>query len=407
MLKKVGEYEFTEVIGQGSYGNVFKAIHEKTRVIYAAKMIQKSNLPEKVLKCINREIGIIVMFNHKNIIKLHDLNESERNYYLIFEYANGGDLNTLIQKKGCLPESSIRNIAKQIINGLDEIYEKNAIHRDIKLSNILLNFESENDRRLNTPTVKIGDFGFARIIENERAKTAGVLPLELNREMSIVGTPLNMAPELFRKSPYSIKADIWSLGTCIFEMATGQHPFRGIDKADLFNNIEIGDILIPKKIPLSKEFYSFINKCLQNNSEQRISWADLKNHEFLKSENYSPFNYDEFKLDNPHIANKSLANNKNLYYFSSKELYNFEKEKKIPINMSTNNLKENEEEESKKTSNSYSNSDNDNIAIGNDKSISIQMNSKIEILDNYMDNQKGKEQKFEMPDLLEDHFAKS
>ena len=75
--------------------------------------------------------------------------------------------------------------------------------------------------------------------------------------------------------------------------------------------------------------------------------------------------------------------------------------------MSTNNLKENEEEESKKTSNSYSNSDNDNIAIGNDKSISIQMNSKIEILDNYMDNQKGKEQKFEMPDLREDHFAKS
>ena len=330
MKKKIGVYIFDSQIGSGQYGEVYKAYKEGTNEIFAVKSIPKSNIPSKVKTYLDREVNILQLINHPNVIHLIDLKMSDNNYYIVMEFCNGQDLGAYKKKYKTLHEKTVRNFAKQLVSGIAAIHKAQAIHRDIKLANIMLHYEKEDDKVNENPIVKIGDFGFARLIEI--SKEDNDTRLELSHEMSFVGTPLNMAPELLHKNKYSSKADFWSLGTCIYELLIGRVPFRGVDKADLTNNVDKGLIPFPKTIKLSMECLDFILKCLKFDKKMRINLDELTKHEFITTDKYTDFDYKIFKMLNPQLAKIPESSHPEFNYFLNNIDYTFVPQKLKIIN---------------------------------------------------------------------------
>ena len=157
MSKSVGEYILKEKIGKGSYADVYKGFHKVSGLKYAIKTIFKDNLSDpKLLMGLESEIKIMREFNHENIVRLHEYFSSEKNFYLVLELCEGGDLSKYIKKKKQLGERVAHSFLLQLSDGLSFLQEKNFIHRDLKPANVLLSEMSEN------AVLKLADFGFAR-----------------------------------------------------------------------------------------------------------------------------------------------------------------------------------------------------------------------------------------------------
>ena len=181
-------------------------------------------------------------------------------------------------RKNTLGEADARYVVRQIAQGLAHLYENQVVHRDIKLENILVTRvgEARPVDRIADPTIedfafKIGDLGFAKELSDH-----GVL------SKTLAGTPLNMAPEMLKGESYTAKVDVWSLGTILYQMLVGQHPFNGRSYTHLLRNVESGAYKIPSDVKLSRDCVDFLSKCLQEQSEDRASFADLLNHPFLR-----------------------------------------------------------------------------------------------------------------------------
>jgi serine/threonine-protein kinase ULK/ATG1 len=180
MSKTVGEYVLKEKIGKGSYADVYKGTHKVTGLKYAIKAISKDILSEpKLLAGLESEIKIMREFSHENIVCLHEYFSSEKNFYLVLELCEGGDLSKFIRKKKRLDERLAHNFLAQITNGLAFLHDRGFIHRDLKPANVLLSEFSDN------AVLKLADFGFARQL--------AVASLAQTR----CGTPLYMASRRF------------------------------------------------------------------------------------------------------------------------------------------------------------------------------------------------------------------
>ena len=204
------------------------------------------------------------------------------------EFCNGGNLDKVLEKykeKFGRPfsEEIVQHLMRQIIDGFKYIHSNKAIHRDIKLENILLNFEKEKDiKELNLmeATVKICDFGVSCFI-NDSGKL-----------YSTLGSPINMDPVILKKAKaeghklkdlaYDQKADIWSLGTICYEILIGNYAFDANDMDELVEKIENGTYTVPTS--LSSEIVSFINGMLQYDSQKRLTCNELIKHPFLTKE---------------------------------------------------------------------------------------------------------------------------
>ena len=187
-----------ELLGSGAYGEEYKGTSTKsTGEYFAIKMISKKNMSEKVFHYLEREVEILQMMNHQNVVKLKDIKATDNHYYLVFEYCNGGDLSNFRkrQKGGVVSEDKAKFVLKQIVAGLNELYNKKAIHIAIKLSNILFDYPDEDSNKNAMPIVKLGDFGFARLITHvdgsEKSSSNAIEP------MSFFRTPLIMTPDSF------------------------------------------------------------------------------------------------------------------------------------------------------------------------------------------------------------------
>lgn len=157
MSKTVGEYVLKEKIGKGSYADVYKGTHKVTGQKFAIKAISKDILSEpKLLAGLESEIKIMREFAHDNIVRLHEYFSSEKNFYLVLELCEGGDLSKFIKKKKRLDERLAHSFLTQITSGLAFLHERNFIHRDLKPANVLLSEFSDN------AVLKLADFGFAR-----------------------------------------------------------------------------------------------------------------------------------------------------------------------------------------------------------------------------------------------------
>jgi serine/threonine-protein kinase ULK/ATG1 len=177
MYKVVGDYQLTEKIGKGNFADVYLGINSKTQSKYAIKVISKETFAEpKLIAGLDSEIKIMKEFSHRNIVQLFKYFSSERNYYLVVEYCQGGDLNKYIKKNTRLSENLSLNFLAQLTEGLFFLHEKNFIHRDLKPANVLLTEASEG------ATLKLADFGFARHLSSATlAQTRCGTPLYMVR----------------------------------------------------------------------------------------------------------------------------------------------------------------------------------------------------------------------------------
>ena len=255
--------------------------------MFAVKKVSKSLvLQDKVKKYFNNEIYILKQVNHPNIIKLYEIKQTLNNFYLVFDLCNGGGLSNCLEKymeqnKRPFTQEIAQSIIRQLVSGLQYLHHNKILHRDLKLDNVLIHFNTEEDKNnfnLLKAQVKIIDFGFARYLEND------------SLAQSVLGSPINMDPQILAKMRkidnnqsfgYDQKADIWSLGTICYEMLIGAPPFDATSYEELVSKIQKGDYKIPNNLKLSKEAISFINGMLQHNPQKRLNIDQLANHNFL------------------------------------------------------------------------------------------------------------------------------
>uniref|UniRef100_A0A8B9HAF0 non-specific serine/threonine protein kinase n=1 Tax=Astyanax mexicanus TaxID=7994 RepID=A0A8B9HAF0_ASTMX len=204
-METVGKFEFSrkDLIGHGAFAVVFKGRNrEKHDWEVAVKWINKNNLP-KSQSLSRKEIKILKELKHENIVALHD-----------FQYCNGGDLADYLHSKGTLSEDTIRVFLQQIAGAMRVLQAKGIIHRDLKPQNILLSHPAGRKTHSNNTCIKIADFGFARHLQNNMMAA------------TLCGSPMYMAPEVIMSQNYDAKADLWSIGTIVFQCLTGKAPFQ-------------------------------------------------------------------------------------------------------------------------------------------------------------------------------------
>eukprot|EP00965_Chrysotila_dentata_P239282 6203006-Pleurochrysis_carterae.AAC.2 len=208
-FKRVGAYELGSTLGQGSFATVYRGQHRGTKRIVAVKAIVRGRLNQKLTENLEAEISILQTLQHTNVVRLHDVQTTERHVYLVMEFCPGGDLSRFIRSRGAQSEPMARGFLLQLAEGLRYLRSHNLIHRDLKPQNLLLSSLSAD------ATLKIADFGFARYMQQQ------------DLAETLCGSPLYMAPEILRFQKYDAKADLWSVGAIMYELLTARPPFTG------------------------------------------------------------------------------------------------------------------------------------------------------------------------------------
>lgn len=272
-MESVGKFEFSrkDLIGHGAFAIVFKGRHKhKRNWEVAIKCISKKNLA-KSQSLLAKEIKILKELKHDNIVRLLDYQEIGGCVYLVMEYCNGGDLAEYLQSKGTLSEDTIRIFLQQIVQAMKVLQGRGILHRDLKPQNILLcRSEGRRTNPVNT-CIKIADFGFARHLQtNTMAAT-------------LCGSPMYMAPEVIMSQNYDAKADLWSIGTIIFQCLTGKAPFYASTPQELRLFYETNRTLLPS-IPkeTSSHLRHLLLGLLQRNPKDRMTFDEFFHHPFIK-----------------------------------------------------------------------------------------------------------------------------
>ncbi|KAH7676527.1 Non-specific serine/threonine protein kinase protein [Dioscorea alata] len=255
----VENYHVIELVGEGSFGKVYKGRRKFTGQTVAMKFILKHGKSEKDIHNLRQEIEILRKLKHENIIEMLDAFENPQEFCVVTEFAQG-ELFEVLEDDKCLPEDQVQAIAKQLVRALYYLHSNRIIHRDMKPQNILIGAGS---------VVKLCDFGFAR------AMSANTVVLR-----SIKGTPLYMAPELVREQPYNHTADLWSLGVILYELFVGQPPFYTNSVYALIRHIVKDPVKYPDN--MSPNFRSFLKGLLNKVPQSRLSWPALLEHPFVK-----------------------------------------------------------------------------------------------------------------------------
>ncbi|VDD82107.1 unnamed protein product [Mesocestoides corti] len=221
-------YTLTERLGKGTYGEVYKAIHQKTRDVFAVKRIAKKSLCKRAQDNLVDEIGILKNLRHRNIAQMTDFTWDSDYVYMFMEYLGGGDLSSFLKSKRRLPERTIRYFLQQL------------------------------------------DFGFAKSLEE---------PVKLNE---IRGSLLYMAPEIYKFGIYEKSCDLWSVGVILFECLFGKAPFASstIDelKAKL---VDDSPIKIPRYPLFGKDCIELVSKLLKRDPSERIHHEQFFIHPFI------------------------------------------------------------------------------------------------------------------------------
>ncbi|KAL7596205.1 hypothetical protein Lser_V15G31096 [Lactuca serriola] len=254
----VENYHVIELVGEGSFGKVYKGRRKYTGQTVAMKFILKHGKSEKDIQNLRQEIEILRKLKHENIIQMLDSFETPQEFCVVTEFAQG-ELFEILEDDKCLPEEEVQKIAKQLVRALHYLHSNRIIHRDMKPQNILICAGG---------VVKLCDFGFAR------AMSTNTVVLR-----SIKGTPLYMAPELVREQPYNHTADLWSLGVILYELFVGQPPFYTNSVYALIRHI----IKDPVKYPdnMSSNFKNFLKGLLNKDPHYRLTWPRLLDHPFV------------------------------------------------------------------------------------------------------------------------------
>ena len=259
--RKLDQYQIDKTIGEGTFGKVKLGIHIPTGEKVSIKILEKDKIQDKEdSKRISREIKILKLLNHPNIIKIYQIIEDSKNYYIIMEYAKGGELFDYIVKKKHLSEKESSIFFYQLINAIEFIHKKNISHRDIKPENLLLK---------SNLILTLIDFGLSiQYYDKELLNTP-------------CGSPCYAAPEMIMGKKYNgLYSDLWSCGIVLYAMVCGYLPFEDKDNEKLYRKIINGKLDFPERI--SFKCKDLIKKILNVNAKKRLSINDIKNHPFLE-----------------------------------------------------------------------------------------------------------------------------
>ncbi|KAG2458922.1 ULK2 kinase, partial [Polypterus senegalus] len=225
---------------------------EKTDWEVAIKSINKKNLSKSQI-LLGKEIKILKELQHENIVALYDV-----------QYCNGGDLADYLQAKGTLREDTLRIFLQQIAAAMRVLNSKGIIHRDLKPQNILLSYIGKRKSSINGIRIKIADFGFARYLQSNMMAA------------TLCGSPMYMAPEVIMSQNYDAKADLWSIGTVIYQCLVGKPPFQANSPQDLRLFYEKNRTLVPI-IPreTSPQLGDLLTGLLQRNQKDRMDFDDI------------------------------------------------------------------------------------------------------------------------------------
>ncbi|TPX33575.1 hypothetical protein SmJEL517_g03569 [Synchytrium microbalum] len=224
-IASIGNYLFQKTVGEGNFAKVKLAKHKLTGAEVAIKIIDKTTLDEKKLSKLYREVRIMKMLHHPNIVKLYEVIETRHTVFLVMEYASGGELYDYLVVHGKMKEKEARAKFRQILSAVSYCHKKRVIHRDLKAENLLL------DANLD---IKIADFGFSNYYDPD------------SKLDTFCGSPPYAAPELFQGRRYTgPEVDVWSLGVILYVLTTGCLPFDGKNLQEMRESVCRGKYRIP------------------------------------------------------------------------------------------------------------------------------------------------------------------
>ena len=257
------DYKIADVIGSGAFATVRRVYHKTTGQPRALKIIKKQKNKDKNAR-MYLEVEILKKLVHPNIMQIFEFYEDKKNFYIITELCEGGELFDKIVEKGSFTESEAAWIMKQLLSAVNYIHSNNIVHRDLKPENILLDTKHDNN------IIKIIDWGTARFFDKSK---------KMNR---ISGTPYYIAPEVLAEK-YDEKCDIWSCGVILYILLCGYPPFNADTDELILEKIKTGKFTFPSEewdtvSPLAKDLVSHM---LQFHPSKRVSASEALEHKWL------------------------------------------------------------------------------------------------------------------------------
>ncbi|ORX66615.1 Pkinase-domain-containing protein, partial [Linderina pennispora] len=272
------DFTFMERIGRGGFGKVYRAVLTRNARHLplarssggevAIKKIDKAALKSRAAEQrLAAEVAIHETLGHTHIVRLYDSFEDSQYVYIVMELCSHGDIWRYLRNRGKLDkslttelaplsEAEARHVMQQVCRGIAYLHGRQILHRDLKLANILLT---------ETLDVRIGDFGLATWLRNDRTETT-----------TMCGTPSYISPEILARQPYGVESDVWALGCLFVTLLTGAQPFRNVSR---ITEDAVRQIRLP--YDLSHEARNLVRAMLRIDPRQRITTQRLLEHPFF------------------------------------------------------------------------------------------------------------------------------
>ena len=296
--KVTDKYELKEILGEGAFGQVRKAIEKITNKTCAVKIQNISNMDSKQYEYLRNEIDILKHCFQVNISELYDIYEDRENIYIVMEFLPGIDLFSFLDEKFFLKEEFIRHIALDICNAIKYLHSYGIVHRDLKLDNLIINIDGKKtinngnkeirdskkslihninpyiDDSYKSTVSKLTDFGISKVIGNDEYLNDGI------------GTLRFSAPEILNGNPYNKQIDIWSFGVCIYLLFCGEYPFEDEDKNLTTKRILYEELKFTSEIwsTASESFKNLIIGCLEKDPKKRLTISKVLKHSFFNQQ---------------------------------------------------------------------------------------------------------------------------
>jgi len=248
------EYELKDELGVGSYGKVMRAVDKRTSQVRAIKVVAKHSISAKDKNQLMEEVRLLSNLDHPNIVKIYELIEDDKNFYIVSELLTGGELFDRILQLDHFTEQAAACIMYQVLSAVAYCHKFGVVHRDLKPENIL--FDTLND-----DTVKVIDFGLAQAFKPTQ------------RMHGVIGTAYYIAPEILNHEGYTERCDIWSCGVILYIMLSGYSPFEGQKSSEIFEEVKKGEFDFDKPVwnTISHSAKRLIKKMMEYNPNKRIT----------------------------------------------------------------------------------------------------------------------------------------
>jgi len=259
-------YQIGPGLGSGTFGEVRKWINKTTQAIRAVKIIRKDALFGQDKIRFFYEMEIMKKLDHPNILRIYEIFQDQKRYYLITELCTGGELFDEIAKKSNFSEKGAAIIIEQILEAISYCHSKSIVHRDLKPENILIDSTNKNN-------IKVIDFGTSQKMKPKQKMSQAF------------GTSYYIAPEVL-VTDYDEKCDCWSIGVIMFILLSGKPPFDGETDKEIWKKVRDGKYSFSAEEwdDVSEEAKDLIKKLMTYDPKKRISWADALNHPWFSTQ---------------------------------------------------------------------------------------------------------------------------